>query len=133
MFDIVYINTEPKTVDIPHRKEWVYKSDKGVMPWEKEISAIYEACKNNEITDDFWLFADGTPCKTLWRKIQQMEKDGKDTFQLRRTRESLKNSGFKTVSYEDAPMLINKQKAKELIERFPKMTVFRSTYGNVYE
>ena len=162
MNDVVYILDNVSAEDLkrslssvkenlPHRKIWFYGfrpndaenyvefEPKGVMPWEKEISTIYEVCRNDEITDDFWLF-NGTfeftePAydKTMWRKIQQLKKSGKNAYQLKRTRESLQAEGYTVYNFEtQAPMLINRKKARKLIETYPKMTVFRSTYGNMH-
>lgn len=176
MFDIVYILKEDVTAEelryslrslknFPYRKVWFYggkpdgiKPDewvpyrqKGIMPWEKVISTIYEISRNKDITEDFWLFNDDfyimRPVtepfvyydRTLFRRIQQIEKSRGGarslyTQQLRRTRDALQDSGCKTFNYEEhMPMLINRKKAKELIEANPKMVMFRSTYGNVYE
>jgi len=130
--------------------EYVKFRQKGNMPWEKVISTIYEVSKNKDITEDFWLFNDDfyimQPVedmpnfydRTLHRRIQAIEKNRMGsrslyTLQLRRTREALQSEGYKTFNYEvHMPMLINRRKAKALIEKYPKMTMFRSTYGNVY-
>ena len=175
MFDIVYIlknDVEPNELryslrslsNFPHGKVWFYGGkpngitpdrhvpyqQKGIMPWEKVINTIYEVSKNNEITEDFYLFNDDfyimkpvgeMPVyydRTLFRRIQAIEKTRGGarslyTQQLRRTRDALQSEGYKTFNYEvHMPMLINRKKAKRLIEDYPKMCMFRSTYGNVY-
>lgn len=130
--------------------EYVEYRQRGIMPWEKVIDTIYQVSKNNKITEDLWLFNDDfyimQPVedmpnyydKTLFRRIQQIEKTRKGnrslySQQLRRTRDSLQGEGYRTTNYEvHLPMLINRKKAKALIEKYPKMVMFRSTYGNVY-
>ena len=123
---------------------------KGNMPWEKVISTLQAVSRNKEISEDFWLFNDDfyvmkpvEPVnyydKTLYRRIQQVEKSrggARSLYSqmLRRTREALQSEGYKTFNYEvHMPMLINRKKADLLIQKYPKMVMFRSTYGNVYE
>ena len=124
-------------------------TQKGMMPWEKVISTIQAVARNKEITEDFWLFNDDfyvmkpvEPVtyydRTLFRRIQQVEKSrggGRSLYSqmLRRTREALQSEGYKTFNYEvHLPMLINRKKADALIQKYPKMVMFRSMYGNVY-
>lgn len=124
-------------------------TQKGMMPWEKVISTIQAVSRNKEITEDFWLFNDDfyvmkpvEPVtyydRTLFRRIQQVEKSrggGRSLYSqmLRRTREALQSEGYKTFNYEvHLPMLINRKKADALIQKYPKMVMFRSMYGNVY-
>lgn len=131
--------------------EYVYFNQRGVMPWEKVISTIKEISRNKAITEDFYLFNDDfyimkpmeeIPVyydRTLFRRIQQVEKSrggARSLYsqQLRRTRDALQSEGYKTFNYEvHMPMLINRKKADRLIERYPKMSMFRSTYGNIYD
>lgn len=177
MNDIVYILKEDVTADelryslrsvcknFPYRKIWFYcgKPDgitpdeyvpftqKGVMPWAKVTSTIAEACRNDQITEDFWLFNDdffimkpveNMPAyydRTLYRRIQQIEKKRKGTsglytMQLRLTRDLLQEGGYKTFNYAvHMPMLINRKKALQVIKEFPKPHMFRSVYGNVLD
>ena len=82
------------------------------MPWAKVTSTIAEACRNDQITEDFWLFNDdffimkpveNMPAyydRTLYRRIQQIEKKRKGTsglytMQLRLTRDLLQEGGYK--------------------------------------
>ena len=131
--------------------EYVYFNQRGVMPWEKVISTIKEISRNKAITEVFYLFNDDfyimkpmeeIPVyydRTLFRRIQQVEKSrggARSLYsqQLRRTRDALQSEGYKTFNYEvHMPMLINRKKADRLIERYPKMSMFRSTYGNIYD
>lgn len=175
MYDIVYILKEDVKPDelryslrsvcanFPYNKIWFYcgKPDgitpdeyvpfyqKGVMAWEKTTNTVEAICKNNRITEDFWLFNDDfyimkpvedMPIyydRTLYRRIQQIEKKrGGATslysMQLRLTRDALQDLGFKTFNYAvHMPMLINRKKALEVIKQYPTLRMFRSVYGNV--
>lgn len=130
--------------------EYVPFEQKGVMAWEKTTSTVKEICKNKQITADFWLFNDDfyimkpvedMPIyydRTLFRRIQQIEKrrggaGSLYSMQLRRTRDALQDMGFKTFNYAvHMPMLINRKKGLAVIEQYPKLPMFRSVYGNVY-
>lgn len=175
MYDIVYIlkdgvgaeelrySLRSVCENFPHRKVWIYGDkpegiepdefvpfqQKGVMVWQKVTSTIEEVCKNNKITEDFYLFNDDffvmksvtdMPTyydKTLYRRIQQIEKrrggaPSLYSYQLRATRDVLMDEGYKTFNYAvHMPMLINRKKALEVIRKYPKLHMFRSVYGNV--
>lgn len=176
MHDIVYILKEDVKPDelryslrsvcenFPYNKVWFYcgKPDgitpdeyvpfqqQGVMVWEKTTSTVKEICKNNKITNDFWLFNDDffimqpvsdMPIyydRTLFRRIQQIEKRRQGasslySMQLKLTRDALQNEGYKTFNYAvHMPMLINRKKGLAVINKYPKLHMFRSVYGNVY-
>lgn len=176
MYDIVYIlkhDIQPNELryslrsvceNFPYRKIWFYcgKPDgitpdeyvpfqqKGVAVWEKTTSTIAEICKNDAITEDFWLFNDDffvmKPVKdippyydrTLYRRIQQIAKrrggaGSLYSMQLRITREVLQDNGYKTFNYAvHMPMLINRTKGLKTIQAFPNLHMFRSVYGNVW-
>lgn len=130
--------------------EYVPFQQRGVMVWEKTTSTIEAICKNKNITEDFWLFNDDfyimkpvtdMPTyydKTLLRRIQQIEKRRKGagslySAQLRITREVLQENGYKTFNYAvHMPMLINRKKGLKTIQSFPRLHMFRSVYGNVW-
>ena len=176
MNDIVYIlkaDVKPDELryslrsvceNFPYRKIWFYcgKPDgitpdeyvpfkqKGVMTWERTTSTVEAICRNNKITEDFWLFNDDffimkpvedMPTyydRTLYRRIQQIEKRRSGasslySMQLRLTREALQDYGYKTFNYAvHMPMLINRKKGLKTIQTFPKLHMFRSVYGNVW-
>lgn len=130
--------------------EYVPFEQQGVMTWEKTTSTVKAICKNNRITKDFWLFNDDffimkpiedMPTyydRTLYRRIQQIEKRRQGasslySMQLRFTRDALQGEGYKTFNYAvHMPMLINRAKALAVINKYPKLHMFRSVYGNVY-
>ena len=145
--EVWFYGGKPEGITPDHYVEF---RQKGMMPWEKVVSTIIEICRNKEISDDFWLFNDDffimkkvedmPPYydKTLLRRIQQIEgrRGGAPSLystQLRRTREALVNEGYRTLNYAvHMPMLINKKKALKVIMKYPKVSMFRSLYGNVY-
>lgn len=173
MHDIVYIlkkDVEAEELryslrslkNFPHGKVWFYggKPDgitpdrwvrvfqKGVSNWGKVIYTIEQACRNDEITEDFWLFNDDffvmKPVKsmkpiydkTLQRRIEGSEKrtHGKNLYsrELAKLNEFLIDEGFHTFNYAvHMPMLINRKKALEVMRKYPVSPMFRSLYGNV--
>lgn len=123
----------------------------GDTKWQRSTSALAAACRNDEITEDFWLFNDDffimkrvRPEKPfITGKILQfckfIEKGNRGmqtpyTRQLRRTAHVLKINGFKQLNYAlHVPMLINRAKALEVLNKFPDSPMFRSLYGNYYD
>lgn len=176
MYDIVYILKEDVKPDelryslrsvcenFPYNKVWFYCgkpqgitpdeyvpfAQKGVAVWQKTTSTVEAICKNNRITESFWLFNDDfyimkpvedMPTyydRTLFRRIQQIEKKRGGvpslySMQLRLTRDALQDYGYKTFNYAvHMPMLINRKKGLAVIRKYPKLAMFRSVYGNVY-
>lgn len=130
--------------------EYVPFNQRGVMVWEKTTSTVEAICKNKDITEDFWLFNDDffimkpvtdMPTyydKTLYRRIQQIEKKRGGapslySYQLRLTRDTLMDNGYRTYNYAvHMPMLINRTKGLKTIRAFPKLHMFRSVYGNLW-
>ena len=177
MNDIVYIlkeDIEPNELryslrsvceNFPYNKVWFYTGkpegitpdeyvphyQKGVAVWQRTTNTVEAICKNNKITEDFWLFNDDffimkpvedMPTyydRTLWRRIQQIEQKRQGlhslySTQLRLTRDALQDMGCRTFNYAvHMPMLINRKKGLELIHRYPNLCMFRSVYGNVYK
>lgn len=120
--------------------------------WANTRRNLITACKNPGITDDFWLFNDDffimNPYKgsgreadnTLWHHIATIENRhmmtmSKYTLMLRHCAKTLRDAGvIKPLNYAvHRPMLINKQKALEILGRFPSEPMFRSLYGNLTE
>lgn len=148
--------------NFPYRKIWFYGgcpqgitpdeyvpfNQRGVTIWEKTTSTVEEICRNKNITEDFYLFNDDfyimkpvteMPIyydKTLYRRIQAIEKKSGINYyarQLRITREALQNEGYKTFNYAvHMPMLINRKKGLETIRTYPRLSMFRSVYGNMW-
>ena len=110
------------------------------------------ACKNDKISDDFWLFNDDffvlvpmgedmpPQCANNLHEVivHNEEKNGQMvtmyTKKLRKLVKVLKRAGKGYISYAvHKPMLINKKKMLALMEKYPEETMLRSLYGNYYE
>lgn len=124
----------------------------GLNKWEKVRNSIIKVCENNEITEDFWLFNDDFFVMKKRKAnfepqyngrvadyIEQIKKKhygshSEYTVRLMNTIDALEKAGFGTLNYEvHKPMLINRAKALEVLERFPNVGGFRSLYGNYWQ
>lgn len=176
-YDIVYIlknDVEPDEIryslrsiekNFEHGKVWFYcGKPKGIQPdryvstpqsgitkWQKARSSLIQICKNDEITEDFWLFNDDffilkpwenegpLHCGMLRDLILRVEKRHgcKTTLytqQLRNCEAALKEQGLPTFAYTlHAPMLVNRAKMLGALKAFPNCPMFRSLYGNYAE
>lgn len=127
-------------------------NQRGLNKWAKVRNSIIKVCENNEITEDFWLFnddffvmkkrkADFEPQYNgrIIDYIDRIKKRYHDshseyTVRLMNTIDALEKAGFGTLNYEvHKPMLINRAKALEVLERFPEIGGFRSLYGNYWQ
>ena len=176
MFDIVYfvkpdlVNNELRYSlrsvhqNFPCRYVWFYGGQptelipdrrapiiqQGANRYERVRNMLRQACENDELTEDFWLFnddffilqpQDDTPAwynGGLMDLILAIEKrKGKQsayTQQLRRTIETLTGAGYGTLNYAvHVPMKINREKMLQTMERFPDCPMFRALYGNMHE
>jgi len=130
--------------------EYVNFKQIGWTKWQLATSAIYMACQTEDITNDFWLFNDDffvmKPVDglhpmirgTLRQRVRDIEtpRNGNTTAysrQLRKTLHTLELNGFPQLDYAlHVPMLINKARALEVLDRFPDCAMFRSLYGNYW-
>lgn len=127
-------------------------NQQGLNKWEKVRNSIIKVCENNEITEYFWLFnddffvmknrkADFEPQYNgrIADYIEQIKKEhhgshSEYTVRLLKTIEVLENAGRGTLNYEvHKPMLINRYKALEVLDKFPEVGGFRSLYGNYWQ
>lgn len=124
---------------------------KGVSVWQRVCWTLGQVCKNEEVSDDFILFNDDffvmKPVEelppyfdgTLHKRIQQIRKkrDGLDSIysqNLMRLRELLLSERKKTYNYAvHVPMVINKEKALEVLGKYERTYMFRSLYGNYWD
>lgn len=131
--------------------EYVHLEQKGETKWQKSTWTLAQVCQNDDITEDFWLFNDDFYVLkrvrsekpyirgTLQRRVKDIEakQNGMTTAysrQLRRTMHVLKINGYKQNDYAlHVPMLINRAKALEVINKFPDCPMFRSLYGNYWD
>lgn len=162
--DEIYYSLRSVCANFPHRKVWIYGGvpagvnvncveflQEGDTKWNKVTNTIKAICKNEDITDDFWLFNDDffimkkvkSP-KTLiggslWARVNAIEKKygSRPTAysdQLKETAIALKRKGYDRLDYAlHAPMLINKEQALAVIKEFKGYPMFRSIYGNRYD
>lgn len=125
---------------------------KGLNKWEKVRNSLRIACENPEITEDFWLFNDDFYLLKPYKRNIKPQYNGEITdyintivskhggshseytSRLLQTIKTLEKAGCTTLNYEvHKPMLINKQRAIEVMDKFPGVGGFRSLYGNYYK
>lgn len=128
----------------------ITKKQQGLNKWEKVRNMIREVCQNDEISEDFWLFNDDffilsrgaidllpTFNGELIDYIESIMKrnhgsNSEYTMRLRATIKAL--DGLTTFNYEvHKPMLINRGKALEVLDKYPGTGGFRSLYGNYWQ
>ena len=176
-YDIVYfVKDEPINEELRYslrsvEQNWPYRSvwfcggcpdnlrpdqqmklkQKGTSKWNKVRDMIAQVCKNDDITEDFWLFNDDffilKPMSedmppqyngdliTDVEKIEQRQGHEDDfTRRLRCANDILLAAGKTNLNYEvHKPILINRKKALEVLKEFPRTPAFRSLYGNYFE
>lgn len=125
--------------------EYMYINQDGHNKWEKVSYSLKKICKNDEITEDFWLFNDdffimqpiddfpaavrGTMHHRIVGLKQKHQYSGY-IGKLERTENLLRNRCYDTLDYAlHVPMLINRAKALETLKEFD-LPMFRCLYGN---
>lgn len=122
----------------------------GDTKWEKVRNTIEIICKNDNITEDFILFNDDffimkpveNPTNyydgTLAERINSIERAlfGRHSIysdRLRHLLETLKRAGIvNPLNYaHHTPMIINRKKMLETLEKYPNEPMFRALYGNI--
>lgn len=148
--------------NFPHNKIWVYGglpdnleienhvklSQLGNTKWERVTKMLKKAAKNDNITENFWLFNDDffvmKPAHSLapyydgdlYRRIVMIEnrhnnKVSAYSRMLRKTANELEQRGLQTNNYAvHMPMLVNRKKVLEVLDEFPNCPMFRALYGN---
>lgn len=120
--------------------------------WERVRDMMIAACKNEDLTDSFWLFNDdffimqkieeNMPPQyngTLEAQIKRVEaRHGGErtcyTARLRHLLGTLKGAKKGTINYSvHKPMLINRKKMLQVLEEFPDEPMQRALYGNYWE
>jgi len=128
--------------------EYVPTKQTGSTKWERVRSSLIKVCSNDKITKKFWLFNDDfyvmapmTKTVPLHRgllsdHIRDIETrhNGRQsgyTRMLRLCQDQLQAAGLTTLDYAlHIPILIDREKALETLEMFPRCPMFRSLYGN---
>lgn len=119
----------------------------GATKYARVRGLIEAAIDSPEISDSFYLFNDDffiiSPVYavypmtdgTLWHKVSRLKaKYGKPTVysdRLLNTARALRDTGYDRLNYElHVPMIISKDKAREVLADYPDTVAFRSAYGN---
>lgn len=127
-------------------KEMLFLQE-GVGKFGKVYNTYLKIIENDEITENFWLFNDDffvmSPIAeyTPWHNgeiidmVNRFEKakgkQSKYTSRLRKTRDELIKHNLTTYNYAlHVPMLMNKEKLKPVLEKFPECSP-RIVYGNL--
>lgn len=151
--------------NFPYRKVWFYGGklpdvepdeyveliQQGDTKWEKVKFTLEQIFRNNDITEDFWLFnddffimkpTDELPYMingTIERHAARIRErhngvDSAYTRNLRRASLELTRAGCDQINYAlHVPMLINRKKGLKTLRSFPQSPMFRSLYGNQWE
>lgn len=122
----------------------------GKTKWSKTMGSLQLALECEDLTEDVWLFNDDffvmnklkNPVNlfngTLENRITTLHKKNPRSSSYIRQLEVLKGQLVSlhkdTLSFAlHTPMLINRSKALMLFDKYPKLQMFRSFYGNFYE
>lgn len=145
-------------VNFPYRKVWIAggKPDgiepdeylevqqKGDTKWERTTYTIRKVCKCDQITKSFWLFNDDF---FILKKVeylppiydgnikQRLKTIGQSLYavELQKTLAELQRRDLDIKNYAvHIPMLVNKEKALEVLEEFEGSPMFRCLYGNYW-
>lgn len=116
--------------------------------WANTTKMLFKVCRNEDITEDFWLFNDdffimkpftlehNVTNGTLEDRIKEIEgarggNGSRYTANLKIAKQLLEEKGLPTKNYAvHIPMLVNRRKALEALTMFPECPMFRSLYGN---
>ena len=121
----------------------------GSTKWEKVAETLRVAFSNEDLTENVWLFNDdffilkkltteqplvqGSLAYRCQKTKAQEGKPSPYSEQLMKTLAALKADGKDRLDYAmHVPMLINRKKGLEVLQRFPSVPMFRSLYGNYW-
>lgn len=127
--------------------EYVPFKQIGYNPLDKVHSTFEAILKNEEITENFYLFNDDffimqpyeqevslSSGSLDYRALLIEQRRGKESLYnqyVKYTSKILKERGYDSLSYEGhTPLLINKERGLQALRAFPDTTLFRSIYGN---
>ena len=120
----------------------------GGSKWERVRSSLIEVCRNEKISKQFWLFNDDFFVMRPMQKatnfhrgllsdhikdIEHRHCGGTTAYtrNLRNCEMQLRDAGLTTLDYAiHVPMLVDRAKALEALQMFPRCPMFRSIYGN---
>lgn len=127
----------------------IYHEQQGNGAWERVDYSIERICRDPEVSEDFWLFNDdyfimspydgaevmrglGTMYDRIAGIIIRHGQESPYSRLLTETAGILKDHGITAYDYTlHVPMLVNKQKALEVLHRFGKGHDFNNLYGNI--
>ena len=122
----------------------------GTSKWKRVRNMLERACKNSDITEDFYLFNDdfyvlqrmesvpfmyngSIADHVLHIESRHMNLPSTYTMQLRKARQALVEAGLPTLNYAiHVPLLVNRARMLETLMRFPDVPMFRNMYGNMW-
>ena len=146
-------------VNFPYRKVWfaggkpdglepdehLDVTQKGNTKWEKVTYTIKKVCECDNITNSFWLFNDDFFILQKVKSLppiyngdlkQRLKTIGQSLYsvKLQETLAELQRRDLGIKNYAvHIPMLINKEKALEVLEEFEGNPMFRCLYGNYWD
>ena len=131
--------------------EYMSINQTGMDKFERVRNMLLKCCRNDNITEEFWLFNDDffvmlpSLDDTQWTNgtlqqrilnIEAKENAGMPTAysqKLRHLVRTLEKDGLPTLNYAvHKPMLINRKKMLETLEKYPHEPMFRALYGNYW-
>lgn len=128
---------------------YVRLTQHGATKWEKVAETLRVAFSNEDLTENVWLFNDdffilkkltteqplvqGSLAYRCQKIKAQAGKPSPYSEQLMKALAALKADGKDRLDYAmHVPMLINRKKGLEVLQRFPGVPMFRSLYGNYW-
>lgn len=126
---------------------YVKHTQTGALKWQRSTSSLVAICKNDDLTEDFFLFNDdfyvlepqeGEFINLAFGSIEDRIRDLRTRHtdsgyirQLVQMEQELLRKGFPTVNYAlHVPMLVNRKKALEVLSS-AESPMFRCMYGNM--
>lgn len=144
---VVFIGGKPMYL---HPDKQIVINQKGKTKWDRVRAMLELVGKNDNLTENFVLFNDdffvmrpmmamptfvyGT-LEQLCKRIEQ--KNGRKptpyTLKLEKTIKALERDGLPTHNFElHIPIILNRKKLLQIIEKYPDIKGTRSLYGNTY-
>ena len=147
--DVWFYGGCPNGIEPDYYVKCVQKSP---TKWQNVRNMMREACLNDDITENFWLFNDDffvlKPMDekiiayydgTITTKAEEIKaKHGGQSSEwsrnLLKLRKRLADAGKPELCYAvHAPMLVNRKKMLEVLELYPNEPMVRALYGNWWE
>ena len=142
---LVIVGDRPENI----KPDYFLAVDQMMTKGKNVVNALYRIIEDPNISEDFWLFNDDF---FIMKPVKQMSpyyngeltdlisilysKFGNNQYVdiLKRALYDLVKNGYSIHNYEThKPILLNKDKIKELIKEFNDLSGFRSKYGNYFK